>query len=105
MSDDLLHEILKSLGDLRAEVAGLRKEMNAFSFAQAGFSAAQKVFGNDINAMQQDVRMIRAALNDMARTNVTAGEVEAIHTDINRLNADYRDLAIEVEIIKRRPQA
>jgi hypothetical protein len=45
--------------------------------------------------------MIRSALNDIAKTDVTAGEVEAIHTDINRLNNLYFDLATDIEMIKR----
>jgi uncharacterized protein YoxC len=93
-ADDLLNEILRSLQTLHGEMAGLRHQM-------AGFAVAQRLFGDGINALQQDVRMIRAALNDIAKTNVTAGEVEAIHTDINRLNSRYLELATDVEIIKR----
>jgi hypothetical protein len=37
----------------------------------------------------------------MAKTSVTAGEIEAIHTDINRLDSQYVELATEVEKIKR----
>jgi hypothetical protein len=94
MSDELLHEILKSVGSLHAEVAGLRDEM-------IGFSAGLKVFAGQHNVMKQDLREIRAALNDMAKTSVTAGEIEAMHTDINRLDSQYVELATEVEKIKR----
>jgi hypothetical protein len=36
-------------------------------------------------AMQEDIRMIRAAVNDIAAVNVTSGEIGAIHHDLNRL--------------------
>jgi hypothetical protein len=88
-------EIVKLLHNLHAEVVGLRHEM-------IGFYAGQKVFVGQHNVMKQDLREIRAALNDMARTNVTAGEIEALHTDLNRLDNQYIELATEVEIIKRK---
>jgi hypothetical protein len=40
--------------------------------------------------------MTRAAINDIARVNITAGEVEAMHTDIDRTMA--RQDAIETRL-------
>ena len=94
MTDDFLAEVLKSLHSLHGEVQGMRHEM-------AVLSATQKLLRDDIHMLQQDTRMVRSALNDMARDNVSAGEVEAIHTDLNRLGSRVFDLATEVEIIKR----
>jgi hypothetical protein len=42
--------------------------------------------------MHQDIRMIRSAVNDIAKVNVTSGEIEAIHVDLNRLQQRYIDL-------------
>jgi ubiquinone biosynthesis protein UbiJ len=41
--------------------------------------------------------MTRAAINDMSRVNITAGEVEAMHTDIDRTMA--RQDAIETRLV------
>ncbi len=38
-----------------------------------------------LDILLQDTRMVRGAVNDMAKESVTAGEVEAIHHDLNRL--------------------
>jgi peptidoglycan hydrolase CwlO-like protein len=42
--------------------------------------------------LQQDVRMIRAAVNDIAKVGVTSGEIEAIHFDLNRLQQQFVEL-------------
>ena len=36
--------------------------------------------------------MLRAAINDMARVNITAGEVEALHTEIDRMQTTQMEL-------------
>ena len=41
-----------------------------------------------VTVVQQDVRALRAALNDFASTNTTAGEIEALHQDVNRVQAE-----------------
>jgi hypothetical protein len=46
--------------------------------------------------------MIRAAINDIAHTEVTSGEVEALHHDLNRVEKDLAQLAARVEIIEGR---
>ena len=55
-----------------------------------------------LNVLQQDVRLIRAAVNDIARVDVTSGEVEALHHDLNRLQQEVSELAARVEVIERR---
>lgn len=47
--------------------------------------ARQAADSRRLEIMQQDIRMLRAALNDFAKTNVSSGEIEAIHEDLNRL--------------------
>jgi hypothetical protein len=34
------------------------------------------------------MRSLRAAVNDFARTNATVGEIEALHADVNRMQAE-----------------
>ena len=43
------------------------------------------VVQRDVRGLQHDLRMVRAAINDMGHTNITAGEVEAMHEDIDRM--------------------
>jgi hypothetical protein len=55
-----------------------------------------------LNVLRQDVVMVRAAINDMARTSFTAGEAEALHEELNRLQEEFAKLAARVEIIEAR---
>jgi hypothetical protein len=54
------------------------------------------LLGVAVETLRHDVRMTRAAINDMSRVNITAGEVEAMHTDIDRTMA--RQDAIETRL-------
>lgn len=47
-----------------------------------------------------DIRMLRAALNDIARENVTPGEVAAIHHDLNRVMGQVNELAARVDVLE-----
>jgi hypothetical protein len=55
-----------------------------------------------LDILRQDARMIRAAINDIAHTEVTSGEVEALHHDLNRVEKDLAQLAARLEIIEGR---
>ncbi len=46
-----------------------------------------------LTVLQQDMRSLKAAFNDFARTNVIAGEVEALHADVNRVQAENTELS------------
>jgi hypothetical protein len=52
--------------DLRAELAPLRAQLDGLPLIQRA-----------VTVIQQDVRGLRAAFNDFALTNPTAGEIEA----------------------------
>ena len=55
-------------------------------FAQARVRVdGMPILGVAIENLRQDVIMLRAAISDMARVDITAGEVEALHTEINRM--------------------
>jgi hypothetical protein len=47
------------------------------------------------------MRMLSAAFNDFALTNVTKGEIEALHTDVNLVQAENTDLAVKVATLER----
>jgi hypothetical protein len=66
------------------EIAALRNDMRAGFAEIRGISAGVRarvdgvpILGAAIETLRQDVRMLRAAINDMAQVNITAGEVEA----------------------------
>ena len=58
--------------------------------------------GQDVGLIRTDVRMVRAAVNDMERTRFTSGEAEVIHEDINRLQVISTDLRARVKVLEER---
>lgn len=71
MPEDLVLQILKTI---QADMADLKRDVG-------GLPAMRR----DISVLTQDVRMIRAALADLGKTRVSAGEIEVMHADINSL--------------------
>jgi chromosome segregation ATPase len=89
--DDLVVQILRAIqgevATLRADIAEVRLEVTSHT--------------RQLNALQQDVRMVRSAINDMARAAPTVGEIEALHTDVNRVQAENAELAAKVATLER----
>jgi chromosome segregation ATPase len=54
-----------------------------------------------LDMLQQDMRMLRGAVNDLAKENVTPGEVEAIHHDLNRMQRELAELHVVVDKMRR----
>jgi hypothetical protein len=80
-----------TLETLRSELAPIRARLDGLP-----------LLGEAISTLQRDMRLLRAAVNDIARTNITAGEVEAMHTDIDRALAEIRNLAARVMTLETR---
>ena len=54
-----------------------------------------------IDGLRQDTRMARTAINDFARTNVTTGEIEALHQDVNRVQSELMDFRARLMIVEQ----
>jgi hypothetical protein len=75
----------------------LRQDVGGIRVAQAGH-------GNTLHILLQDTRMLRAALNDVAKESVTPGEVEALHEDLSRLQQQVSELTARLAIVEGRDQ-
>lgn len=84
--------------ELRSQLAPIREELARIHIYVNGIP----VLGEAISLLQRDVRLMRAAINDMGRTNITAGEVEAMHTDIDRALAQIRELSARLVTLETR---
>ena len=51
--------------------------------------------------IQQDVRSLKAAFDDFALTSPTTGEIEALHADANRVQAETPSLPAKVATLER----
>jgi hypothetical protein len=79
-----------TLEALRIELAPMRAQLDGLP-----------LINRAVVAIQQDVRALRAAFNDFALTNVTAGEITALHADVNRVQAENAELATKVATLER----
>jgi ubiquinone biosynthesis protein UbiJ len=61
-----------------------------------------RVHSRTLDILLQKGRILGAAVNDFAKENVTPGEVEAIHQDLNRLRHEMSALTVRVEMIEER---
>ena len=97
------------VGGLKADMAGLKADMAGIKADIAGVKldvASAKVemrsHSDTLNILLQEVREIRAAVNDIERTRVSAGEIEALHYDVTRMQRGLSDLTARVEVIESR---
>ena len=79
-----------TLEDVRAELAPIRARVDGLP-----------LIGEAIAVLQRDVRMVRAAINDMGKTNITAGEVEAMHEDIDRVQLRQTEIETRLATVER----
>lgn len=96
-----------TLGDLRAELEPIRTRLDSVETKLAELGPIRaKLEGlpmpnRAITVLQQDARSLRSSFNDFARTNVTAGEIEALHADVNAVQARNAEIEIELATIKQ----
>ena len=83
MTEDAVLEILKKIQSDLADLAPLKRQVPGIV--------------RTLNVVKQDVRMIRSTIHDMGKTRVTEGEIETLHEDVNRVQADISDLVTRVE--------
>jgi chromosome segregation ATPase len=59
------------------------------------------IIGVSVHDLRQDMCMMRAAINDLAREHITAGEVVAIHDDLNRVQTKQMELETRIATLER----
>src|SRR6266481_3165188 len=112
MADAVL-EILKVMqGDVaglktdvsavKTDLAGVKTDLAGVKTDLAGVKTEVRVHSRTLDILLQEGRLLRAAVNDFAKENVTPGEVEAIHHDLNRLPQEVSALTVRVEMIEER---
>jgi hypothetical protein len=94
MADDAVMEVL------------LRIQASIVTLDQKIATLDQKIVGLDekfttqYTILAQDVRMIRGGIHDMVRTRVTAGEMDSLHEDVNRMQQGLAALTMRVDILE-----
>jgi len=82
---------------LGGEVAGLRADMAAIRPNVEGIPLLQRA----ISTIHQEQRMMKIAINEMARAQFTSAEVEALHSDVNSVQATHLELETRIVTLER----
>jgi DNA repair ATPase RecN len=100
-------EMQSRFSSLDAKFSSLESKVeDRFSNLEGRFSSFEArvvglpLIGESIAVLQRNVRMLTAAVNDMARVNITAGEVEALHTELEQIAAKQNE--IEAQLLQTR---
>jgi ubiquinone biosynthesis protein UbiJ len=88
-------EVLEILAAIQGEIAGLKADMMAIV-------TELRIHSETFDVLLQEGRMLRGAVGDPSRRNVSRSEVEAIHQDLNRLRNDLSSLTVRVDMIQER---
>jgi|HubBroStandDraft_1064217.scaffolds.fasta_scaffold111685_1 predicted RNase H-like nuclease (RuvC/YqgF family) len=97
LRSELGQSLQTELAAMRAQLDGLRSELAPMRAQLDGLPLINRA----LTVLQQDMRSLKAAFNDFARTNVTAGEVEALHADVNRVQVENAQLQARLATVER----
>ena len=82
---------------MQANVATLQADVAAMRPNVEGIPLIQRA----VSVIQQEQRMMKSAINDLARTQFTSGEVEALHADVNTVQSTHMELETRVLVLER----
>ena len=85
---------------LKHDMIGLKHDMAGMKSDMAGLKVELHSHADTLNILLQDVREIRTAMNDIERTRVSTGEIEALHHDVTRMQRGLSDLTARVTIME-----
>ena len=80
MTDDAIVPILRTI---QADLAAVKRQ---------GASHARL-----LEDLMTEVRMVKAAVNDIAELKVSPGEIGALHYDVNQVKRNIAELTVRVE--------
>ena len=97
--DDVVVEILRGI---QSDMAGLKADIAGLKMDAVGVKTDMRSHSDTLNILLQEVREIRSAVNDIERTRVSVGEIEALHSDVTRMQRGLSDLIARVDMIEGR---
>ncbi len=82
---------------LRRELAPLQRDLAAMAPQVAGIPLIHRA----VEALRHDSRQIRAAINDLAAVQMTKGEAEALHADVDKALTKDDELEARLSVLER----
>jgi DNA repair ATPase RecN len=74
-------ELAAALATISAKLETIEIKLNGLPLMAASLHELRY----DVRELRRETRLVKAAINDMARVNITAGEVEALHDELDRI--------------------
>ncbi|WP_147262953.1 hypothetical protein [Roseiarcus fermentans] len=93
-----------AVSGLDARAAGLEGQISGLDAKLAPMRAqldGLPLICRSLTVLHQETRALRAAFNDFAGANVTAGEIEALHADVNTVQAENAELQLRLATVER----
>src|SRR6266849_1859378 len=101
---EILHSMQADLTTVKSDLTTVKADLTAVRVELAPMRAqldGLPLINRTVTVIQQEVRSLKAAFNDFALTNPTTGEIEALHSDVNRVQAENAELAVKVATLER----
>lgn len=95
--DELTQSLRRELAPLRDELAALRRALDAMQPQVAGIPLIHRA----LETLRQESRQIKVAVNDLAAVQMTTGEVEALHADVNKTMTKQDELEARLSVLER----
>ena len=102
MADEPENLVLDTLRAMRGDMAALNGKVDRVAADLTAVKTEQRSHSRTLNILVQEGRLVRGAVNDVAKENVTPGEMEAVHDDLTQLRREVDTLTARIEIVEER---
>jgi len=97
MTELTLESLRAEIAPIHARLDGLQAELTTVCARLDGLPLMSAA----IEALRHENRQIRAAINNINRTNITVGEVKALHDDLNQVQTKQTELETRIVTLER----
>lgn len=102
-------ELGAALAAINDKIDGLRAAMhNRFETIEIKISGLPLIASSlhelreDVRELRRETRLMKAAINDMARVNITAGEVEALHEELDKITNAQIEIRARLALLEQK---
>jgi ubiquinone biosynthesis protein UbiJ len=95
MADEPENLVLEMLRAMRGDMIALNEKVDRIA-------TEQRAHSRTLGVLLQEARLLRAAVNDIVKENVTPGEMEAVHDDLTQLRQEVDLLTARLEVVEER---
>jgi ubiquinone biosynthesis protein UbiJ len=102
MADEPENLVLEMLRAMRGDMIALSDKVDRIAADLTAVKTEERAHSRTLGVLLQEARLLRAAVNDIAKENVTPGEMEAVHDDLTQLRQEVDLLTARLEVVEER---